>query len=227
MNNKITIAIDGHSSCGKSTLAKDIAKQLDYIYVDTGAMYRAVALFAKRSGLITNNQVNDLQKFKTLLKKVTITFGKDNKGKLFTQLNGDDVEREIRSLEISNIVSHISSFDFVRKKLVKLQQQLGKNKGIVMDGRDIGTVVFPQAELKIFLTASPEIRAQRRYDELIQKGDKVNYDDVLQNIVSRDHMDETRKISPLRKADDAVVLDNSHINREEQLQRIIELTEKI
>ena len=217
MNKKIIIAIDGHSSCGKSTLAKDLAKQLNYIYVDTGAMYRASALFADQSGLIKDNKVTDLAAFEKGLKDATISFERDAKGQLFTKLNGTNVERQIRTMKISNMVSHVSSLDFVREKLVKAQQELGENKGIVMDGRDIGTVVFPKAELKIFLTASAKIRAQRRYDELIQKGDSVNFEEVLENIVSRDHMDETREISPLRKADDAITLDNSELNREEQL----------
>lgn len=221
MNKKITIAIDGHSSCGKSTLAKDLAKELNYIYVDTGAMYRAVALFADQQGLIKDNQISDEEALKSALTDVSISFGRDDYGKLFTQLNGINVEDQIRTMRISNMVSHVSSLDFVREKLVKIQQELGENKGIVMDGRDIGTVVFPQAELKIFLTASAEIRAQRRYDELSMKGDKVNFQEVLDNIVSRDHMDENREISPLRKAEDAITLDNSHINREEQLAYII------
>lgn len=222
MNNKITIAIDGHSSCGKSTLAKDLATELKYIYVDTGAMYRAVALFANQQGLIKDNKLTDIEKLRSSIQDVSITFGRDKEGKLFTELNGVNVESNIRTMEISNMVSHVSSLDFVREKLVKMQQELGENKGIVMDGRDIGTVVFPNAEMKIFLTASAEIRAQRRYDELIQKGESVNFDEVLENIVSRDHMDETREISPLRKADDAITLDNSHISREEQLAYIIE-----
>lgn len=222
MNKKIIIAIDGHSSCGKSTLAKDLASQLNYIYVDTGAMYRASALFAEESGFIKDNKVTDLEKFKTLLEDATISFERDNEGQLFTKLNGVNVEDEIRSMRISNMVSHVSSLDFVREKLVNIQQQLGKDKGIVMDGRDIGTVVFPEAELKIFLTASAEIRAQRRYDELTRKGERVDFKEVLDNIVSRDHMDETREISPLRKAEDAITLDNSHFNREEQLAYIIE-----
>ncbi len=223
---KIIIAIDGHSSCGKSTLAKDLAKKLDYIYVDTGAMYRAVALLAEQSGLIQNKQLIDSSKLEQLLKNSTISFTKDNNGKACTLLNGNNVENKIRTLKISNIVSQISTLDFVRKKLVKTQQTLGVNKGIVMDGRDIGTVVFPNAELKIFLTATPETRAQRRFDELTQKGEAVNYDDVLQNVISRDHMDETREISPLRKAKDAIVLDNSNISRDEQLDYVLNLIDK-
>ena len=221
MDNKIIIAIDGHSSCGKSTLAKDLAHKLNYIYVDTGAMYRTIALYADQCGLIKDNIVTDKTKLKAGLQDVTISFGRDSEGKLFTKLNGANVEQEIRSMKISNMVSHVSSLDFVREKLVKAQQELGKDKGIVMDGRDIGTVVFPKAELKIFLTASAKIRAQRRYDELTKKGDPVNFKEVLDNIVSRDYMDENRDISPLRKADDAITLDNSHLNQEEQLAYII------
>lgn len=221
MDKKIIIAIDGHSSCGKSTLAKDLAHELDYIYVDTGAMYRAIALYADQSGLIKNNIVTDKEKLKTSLKNITISFDRDREGKLFTKLNDINVEQEIRSMKISNMVSQVSSLDFVRKKLVKAQQELGQNKGIVMDGRDIGTVVFPEAELKIFLTASAEIRAQRRYDEITRKGESVNFKEVLDNIISRDHMDENRMISPLRKAKDAITLDNSFLNKEEQLNYII------
>ncbi len=218
MNKKIIIAIDGHSSCGKSTMAKALAKKLNYIYVDTGAMYRTVALFAERNGLIANNDITNAEELKKILPEVEISFTKNNENQTVTTLNGVDVESEIRSLRISKIVSKISTLDFVREKLVFAQQELGKQKGIVMDGRDIGTVVFPNAELKIFLTASAEIRAQRRYDELTTKGEKVEYNDVLENVKSRDFIDENRDIAPLRKADDAFVLDNSNITREEQLE---------
>lgn len=221
MNKKITIAIDGHSSCGKSTLAKDLASQLNYIYVDTGAMYRAVALFAREQGLIEDNKVTDIKKLEAAFNDIDIAFKRDGEGKLITMLNGKNIENEIRSMAISNIVSNISIIDFVREKLVSLQQKMGEDKGIVMDGRDIGTVVFPNAELKIFLTASAKIRAQRRFDELTKKGDTVDFNDVLDNIVSRDHKDETREISPLRKAEDAITLDNSNITREEQLAYIL------
>jgi len=217
MNEKIIIAIDGHSSCGKSTLAKDLAQELSYIYVDTGAMYRAMALFADQQGLIKDNKVTDIEKFKTSLSDVSISFDRDKEGKLFTKLNDTNVEKEIRSMRVSNMVSYVSSLDFVREKLVKSQQQLGKNKGIVMDGRDIGTVVFPEAEVKIFLTAPAKIRAQRRYDELNNKGETVKYEEVLDNIISRDYMDEHREISPLRKADDAITLDNSSMTPKQQL----------
>lgn len=222
MNNRIIIAIDGHSSCGKSTLAKDLAKELDYIYVDTGAMYRAVALFADQKGLLKNKKVVDTDKFEQLLKDVEISFNRNKSGELFTMLEGQNVEDKIRTMKISNIVSNISSHNFVREKLVAAQQKLGDKKGIVMDGRDIGTVVFPQAELKIFLTASAKIRAQRRFDELTAKGDDVNFDEVLDNIVSRDYKDENRDISPLRKAEDAITLDNSHLSKEEQLAYILQ-----
>lgn len=227
MNSNITIAIDGHSSCGKSTLAKDLAKKLNYIYVDTGAMYRTVALFAKQNNLIENNTVTDIERLKEILDNLHISFRRNTVGELETLLNDTVVEKEIRSLAISNMVSQISAIDFVREKLVSLQQDMGKNKGIVMDGRDIGTVVFPDAELKIFLTASAQIRAQRRYDELEAKGETVDFNAVLENIVSRDHMDETRAISPLRKAYDAVTLDNSDITKEEQLNCILERVNQI
>jgi len=222
MDNEIIIAIDGHSSCGKSTLAKDLAERLNYIYVDTGAMYRAVALLAERSGLVEHNELIDSSKLKALLSHISIAFERDQDGRLITLLNGENVEQEIRNMRISNMVSHISSFDFVREKLVKIQQQLGEQKGIVMDGRDIGTVVFPQAELKIFLTARPEIRAERRYQELIAKGENVRFEEVLENVKSRDHLDETREISPLRQAKDAIVLDNSELTPQEQLEYVLD-----
>lgn len=221
MNNKIIIAIDGHSSCGKSTLAKDLAKRLDYIYVDTGAMYRSVALFTSQQGLIKDNKVTDLALLEEKLNDISITFDRDEQGKLFTLLNGQNVEKEIRSLSIANIVSTVSTISFIRQKLVKLQQAMGEDKGIVMDGRDIGTVVFPDAELKIFLTASAKIRAQRRFDELAEKGETIKFEDVLENIVSRDYTDENREISPLRKADDALLVDNSELNQDQQLDFII------
>lgn len=222
MDKKIIIAIDGHSSCGKSTMAKDLAARLNYIYVDTGAMYRAVALFADKAGLVRDNKLTDAEQLRMLLPELVISFGRDKDNKLFTVLNGVNVENEIRTMKVSNMVSHISSLDFVREKLVKAQQELGKQKGIVMDGRDIGTVVFPQAELKIFLTARPEIRAQRRYDELRGKGEQVDFDAVLENIKSRDYLDETRDISPLRQADDAIVLDNSELTPKQQLEFVLE-----
>ena len=220
MNNKIVIAIDGHSSCGKSTLAKDIAAKLNYIYIDTGAMYRAMALFAEQNGLVSDNKITDPQKLRAIISEASVSFKKEDNHTV-TLLNDVDVESEIRSLRISNIVSNISTLDFVREKLVKMQQEFGLQKGIVMDGRDIGTVVFPDAELKIFLTASAEIRAQRRYDELKMKGEQVDFNDVLENIKSRDYIDENREISPLRKASDAFILDNSNLNRGEQLEIVL------
>lgn len=215
---KITIAIDGHSSCGKSTLAKSLARELGYIYIDSGAMYRAVTLYALRMGWIVNGQP-DRQKVISGLKDIFITFQWDNKTeKNTTFLNGENIEEEIRQLAVSQNVSPISTIAEVRTEMVKQQRENGKNKGIVMDGRDIGTVVFPDAELKIFMTASPEIRSQRRYLELKEKGLDVDYDEILQNVEERDTIDSGREVSPLRKADDALVLDNSHLTREEQLQ---------
>ena len=215
---KITIAIDGHSSCGKSTLAKSLARGLGYIYIDSGAMYRVVTLYALRNGWITDGKPDD-KKIIEGLKNVKITFEWDNiTEKNTTFLNGENVEDEIRQLEVSQNVSPVSAIAGVRTEMVKQQQENGKNKGIVMDGRDIGTVVFPDAELKIFMTASPEIRAQRRYLELTEKGQEVVFDEILKNVEERDRIDSTREVSPLRKAEDAVVLDNSFLSREEQLQ---------
>lgn len=219
----IIIAIDGHSSCGKSTLAKSVAKKLSYTYVDTGAMYRAIALAAERNGLISNYKINNIDRFKELLSRIEVAFTNDASGQSVVTLDGEIVESEIRTMQISNIVSNISTVDEVRSKLVALQQAMGDAKRIVMDGRDIGTVVFPQAELKIFLTAKAETRAQRRYDELVKKGDTVQFQEVLDNIKQRDHLDETRAISPLRKADDAITIDNSQLNREEQLDEVLKL----
>lgn len=224
---KIIIAIDGHSSCGKSTVAKQLARQLGYIYIDTGAMYRVVTLVALRNGWI-ENKVPDSEKVIKGLKDMKITFQWDEKsGKNTTFLNGENVEEEIRRLEVSENVSPISTIPEVRKEMVRQQRENGKNKGIVMDGRDIGTVVFPNAELKIFMTASPEIRAQRRYLELKEKGLDVNYREVLDNVESRDKIDSTRAVSPLKKADDALVLDNSHMTREEQLEWSINKVKEI
>lgn len=218
---KIIIAIDGHSSCGKSTLAKDLSGLLGLTYIDTGAMYRAVTLFAMENKLITNSIV-DAETLKTRIGEIKIEFikNKDN-SRIETFLNGNNVEKAIRSLEISNHVSEVSTLAFVRKRLVELQQEMGKKGGIVMDGRDIGTVVFPHAHLKLFMTASTEIRAQRRFDEMILKGESVTYEEILKNVVNRDHIDSTRKESPLRQADDAIVLDNSTITPQQQLDWII------
>lgn len=219
---KIIIAIDGHSSCGKSTMAKSLAQELGYIYIDSGAMYRVVTLYALRNGLI-NNGIPDTEKLIEELKNIKITFKWDElAGKNTTFLNGENVEEEIRRLEVSQNVSPISTIAEVRREMVKQQRENGKNKGIVMDGRDIGTVVFPDAELKIFMTASPEIRAQRRFDELKQKGLKVDFAEILKNVEGRDQIDSNREVSPLKKAEDALVLDNSNLTREQQLKWTLE-----
>jgi len=223
---KITIAIDGHSSCGKSTLAKDLSRLLRLTYIDTGAMYRAVTLFALRNNLVKNGVVN-ANELQNRIGEIKIELIKNlYSAKVETFLNGENVEETIRSLEVSNHVSTISTLAFVRKRLVELQQEMGNEGGIVMDGRDIGTVVFPKADLKLFMTASPEIRASRRYDEMIQKGDEVTYDEILENVITRDHIDSNRVESPLKQADDALVLDNSHINPQEQLAWIINQLEE-
>lgn len=210
---KIIIAIDGDSSCGKSTMAKTLAKRINYIYLDTGAMYRAVTLYCIREGwmeklnLLTTEDLNRIN--------IRFVYNPET-GNNDTHLNDQNVEREIRSLEVSNSVSIVSALPIVRTELVRIQQQLGKEKGIVMDGRDIGTAVFPNAELKIFLTATPEIRAQRRYDELQAKGESASFDEIVANIKLRDELDRTRELSPLRQADDALLLDNSHLTIAEQ-----------
>lgn len=214
---KITIAIDGFSSCGKSTMAKDLAREVGYIYVDTGAMYRAVTLFAMRNNVFDAEGNIDETRLKALLPDVKLTFQLNNETKLpEVCLNGENVERYIRTLEVSQHVSPIAALPFVREKLVEQQQAMGKEKGIVMDGRDIGTVVFPNAELKIFVTASAEIRAQRRFKELETKGMPADFDEILQNVEQRDYIDTHRETSPLRQADDALVLDNSHLTIAEQ-----------
>ena len=215
MMKKITIAIDGHSSCGKSTMAKDLAREVGYIYVDTGAMYRSVTLYALRHGLFNADGTIKTQELEAAMPDISI----DQKlvdGKTTTFLNGENVEREIRTLEVSNHVSPIAAIAFVRTALVAQQQRMGQTGGIVMDGRDIGTVVFPHAELKIFVTASAEVRAQRRYDELQQKGIPADYADILKNIQERDYIDSHREVTPLRQAEDALLLDNSHMTIEEQ-----------
>lgn len=214
---KIVIAIDGYSSCGKSTMAKDLAREVGYIYVDTGAMYRAVTLFAMRNGVFDAEGNIDETRLKALLPDVKLTFKLNSETKLpEVCLNGECVERDIRTLEVSQHVSPIAALPFVREKLVEQQQAMGKEKGIVMDGRDIGTVVFPDAELKIFVTASAEIRAQRRFKELEAKGMPANFDEILQNVEQRDYIDTHRETSPLRQADDALVLDNSHLTIADQ-----------
>lgn len=219
---KIIIAIDGYSSCGKSTVAKEIAKKLNYIFIDSGAMYRAVTLYCLRNKLILNGLVNNSVLI-TKLGSIHIKFvNNPSTSHNDIYLNGENVELEIRQLEVAQNVSQVAAIAEVRQLLVALQQEMGRSKGIVMDGRDIGTVVFPDAELKIFMTADPRIRAQRRYDEMIAKNEQVNFDEILANIVERDRYDESRKESPLRKADDAIILDNSHMSREEQFQWILE-----
>lgn len=213
---KITIAIDGFSSCGKSTMAKDLAREIGYIYIDSGAMYRAVTLYCIENGLLHDGQI-DVEKLRNEINNIHITFrpnAETNRPDTF--LNGMNVENKIRTMEVSSHVSPVAALDFVRKSMVRQQQEMGRQKGIVMDGRDIGTTVFPDAELKIFVTASPEIRAQRRYDELKAKGQIVNFDEILENVKQRDYIDQHREVSPLRKADDALLLDNSHLTIEQQ-----------
>ena len=213
---KITIAIDGHSSCGKSTMAKDLACRIGYVYIDTGAMYRAVTLFAMRHNLIANGQV-DAAKLQEEMGNIHISLRLNPETQRpDTYLNGECVEREIRTMEVSRHVSLIAALPFVRSAMVEMQREMGKEKGVVMDGRDIGTVVFPNAELKIFVTASAEVRAQRRYDELTAKGEKCNYEEILENVKERDRIDSTRETSPLRQAEDAIVLDNTHMTIPEQ-----------
>ena len=219
---KITIAIDGFSSTGKSTLAKQLAQQLGYVYVDTGAMYRAVTLYAMQHGFVSPHHL-DAEGLTADLKQITLHFVFNTElgyGEMY--LNGINVEREIRTLEVSSLVSKVAEISAVRAKLVEQQQAMGKEKGVVMDGRDIGTVVFPDAALKIYMTASPETRAQRRFAELQAKGDSVTYEAVLQNVNERDYIDTHRADSPLVKADDAIELDNSNLSREAQLQRVLE-----
>jgi cytidylate kinase len=224
---KITIAIDGFSSTGKSTLAKQLAKELEYVYVDTGAMYRAVAFFALQNQLIGADFFEKEELIKVLPAiKLEFRFNADL-GFAEMYLNGENVEKPIRTIEVSNFVSRVAEVSEVRAKLVEQQQEMGTNKAIVMDGRDIGTVVFPNAELKIFMTASAETRAQRRFDELKQKGDDVSYEDVLKNVVERDYIDTHREDSPLVIADDAVEIDNSYLTREEQFATVLELVNDV
>ncbi|MBQ5609099.1 MAG: (d)CMP kinase [Rikenellaceae bacterium] len=214
---RLTIAVDGFSSCGKSTFAKALAARFGYVFVDTGAMYRAVTLFALENGAIRSGIVDE-EALVALLPKIDIVFRFNPKrGASDIYVNGDLVEGKIRTIEVSNCVSGVSSVGEVREKLVAMQQQMGRNKGIVMDGRDIGTVVFPEAEIKIFMTADPKVRAQRRYDELTAKGDNVSLAEIEENVRSRDIADQNRAISPLRKADDAVVLDNSYMTIDDQM----------
>ncbi|MDR6300443.1 (d)CMP kinase [Mesonia maritima] len=223
---KIIIAIDGFSSTGKSTVAKQLAKKLGYVYVDTGAMYRAVTLYAMQHNFISKEYFKK-EKLINSLAEIKLEFHfNTEKGFAEIYLNGKNVENEIRTLSVSQFVSTIAAVPEVRKMQVKQQHELGEKKGIVMDGRDIGTVVFPQAELKIFMTASAETRAKRRFDELIAKGENVTFQEVIQNIEERDKVDSSRKDSPLKKAEDAIVVDNSHLNPDEQFQKILQLAKE-
>lgn len=219
---RITIAIDGFSSCGKSTMAKQLAKDLGYIYVDTGAMYRAVTLYALNQAFMVQNELQ-VKELLACLPKIDVAFTQEG-GVL---LNGERVDDAIRSVEVSQWVSKVSSIKEVRQKMVELQRAMGSNKGVVMDGRDIGTVVFPDAELKIFVTAEPKVRAQRRYDEWTAKGMQVNFDEVLRNVIDRDYQDQHRAESPLKQADDAIVLDNSYMSRDEQQEWLMKQVEKV
>ncbi len=220
---KITIAIDGHSSCGKSTMAKDLAREIGYVYVDTGAMYRAVTLFALRQGLFDAAGTIDASGLEALMSQIHITFKLNAMtGRPDTYLNGTLVEDDIRTLEVSSHVSSVAALPFVRSAMVCQQQAMGRDKGIVMDGRDIGTTVFPDAELKLFVTAAPEVRARRRYKELIDKGMDADYDTILKNVQDRDYIDSHRKVSPLRQAADAVLLDNSDMTIAEQRQWLLD-----
>lgn len=223
---KITIAIDGHSSCGKSTMAKDLARELGYVYIDTGAMYRAVTLFAIQEGFFTEDDI-DVEALRGRMGEIGISFTfNPEKGRPDTYLNGVYVENRIRTMEVSGKVSLVAALDFVRSAMVDQQQEMGKGGGIVMDGRDIGTTVFPDAELKVFVTASAEVRAKRRYDELTAKGEVCDLQEILINVQERDRIDSTRAVSPLRKADDAITLDNSNMTIPEQKEWLLELAKK-
>ena len=223
---KITIAIDGYSSCGKSTMAKDLAREVGYIYIDSGAMYRAVTLYCLENGLFTPDGI-DTEKLEAMMPNIRISFQLNPETQRpMTYLNGENVEDRIRTMEVSTRVSPVAAIPFVREALVKQQQEMGQAKGIVMDGRDIGTVVFPDAELKIFVVASAEIRAQRRYDELKAKGQQASYEEILANVKERDYIDQNREVSPLRQAEDALLLDNSNLTIEEQKQWLKERFEE-
>ncbi|MAL59588.1 MAG: cytidylate kinase [Flavobacteriaceae bacterium] len=219
---KITIAIDGHSSTGKSTVAKQLADYLGYIFVDSGAMYRAVTLFALRKGFISETHF-DKEKLIGSLREIQLAFKKNKEEKAEMYLNDKNVEKQIRTLEVSEFVSPIATVSEVRKKLVEQQQEMGKEGGIVMDGRDIGSVVFPNAELKIFMTASPQVRAERRYKELLDRGDAISFEEVLENVTERDQIDSNRKDSPLKIAEGAIVIDNSETNQEDQFHMLLQL----
>lgn len=218
---KIIIAVDGHSSCGKSTLSKEVAKKIGIGYVDTGAMYRSVTLYGMRKGIVSDDELRT-EELVSRLGEISISFKFDQeKGRNTTYLNGENVEDEIRTIEVSRNVSKVSAIKEVRAKLTDWQRHAADEGSVIMDGRDIGTVVFPQADLKVFMTATAEVRAQRRYDELIGKGEQANYEEVLANVKERDEIDSTREVSPLRKADDALLLDNSNLSREEQYDVVI------
>lgn len=228
MKKKIIVAIDGHSSCGKSTMAKDLAREVGYIYVDTGAMYRTVTLYALRHGMFQSDGTVNEEALREAMPTVQVSFVLDPATQLpHACLNGEDVENDIRGMEVSSHVSPIAALPFVREAMVDQQRRMGEAKGIVMDGRDIGTTVFPQAELKVFVTASAEVRAQRRYDELQAKGMPADYEDILKNVQERDYIDSHREVSPLRQADDALLLDNSHLTREEQQQWLMEKAQTV
>lgn len=220
MDKRIIVAIDGYSSCGKSTIAKALAKVAGYKYVDTGAMYRCVALYVLRNAPFTMDNVDEAWLL-AHINDIQISFALQADGTQHTVLNGEDVESQIRTLEVGNVASQISTIGFVRKAMVAQQQAMGKDKGLVMDGRDIGTVVFPKAELKLFLTASPEIRAKRRFDELVEKGQNPDFNDVFADVKDRDYRDTHRAESPLRQAEDAVVIDNSAMTREQQMEEVL------
>lgn len=223
MENNIVIAIDGHSSCGKSTVAKAVAKKLGIAYIDTGAMYRVVTLYAMRHNLFKANGAPDAEGIAAQLGNIKITFNFDQQlGRNTTYLNGENVEDEIRGMEVSSRVSPVSAIPAVRAQLTEWQREMGRNQSVIMDGRDIGTTVFPNADLKIFMTARPEVRAKRRYDELKAKGQEADLAEILRNVEERDRQDSTRAVSPLRKADDAIVLDNSDMTREEQFDFVID-----
>ena len=223
---KITIAIDGFSSCGKSTMAKDLAREVGYIYIDSGAMYRAVTLYSIENGIF-DGDIIDTEKLKKEIGNIHISFRLNKEGRPETYLNDVNVEDKIRSMSVSSKVSSISALDFVRKEMVAQQQSMGAKKGIVMDGRDIGTTVFPNAELKIFVTATPEIRARRRYDELKAKGQEASFDEILENVKQRDYIDQHRDVSPLRKADDALLLDNTNLTIAQQKEWLFDQFNKV